>query len=137
MLISTNCCRVRTEAIRERGGPSGATLSRLTWPESWNPDPGRSVAMTDGLHTTTHFFSITATPPPVAADSTSGRPPNNPGEAATDDRDGVVLVRSMGIASAKRSGIFGGVRNNVTLVEAVLRQENVFDLPAALVLFRR
>lgn len=60
---------------------------------------------------------------------------NNPGEAATDDRDGVVLVRSMGIASAKRSGIFGGVRNNVTLVEAVLRQENVFDLPAALVLF--
>jgi len=44
-------------------------------------------------------------------------------------------VRSMGITNAKRTGFFQSSRNNVSLVEAVLRQEKVFDLPAPLVLF--
>ncbi len=60
---------------------------------------------------------------------------NNPDEPAADDQDHIVLVRSMGIAPSKRQGLFATARNNVTLVEATLRQETVFDLPAALVLF--
>ena len=60
---------------------------------------------------------------------------NNPAELAAEDRDGVILVRSMGVTQANRTGFFHSSRNNVTLVEAVLRQERVFDLQAALVLF--
>jgi len=60
---------------------------------------------------------------------------NNPGEPATQDRDRIVLVRSMGITRANRRGLFHSSTNNVSLVEALLRQEKVFDLPAALVLF--
>ncbi|MFB3905923.1 MAG: hypothetical protein ACE15E_20950 [Acidobacteriota bacterium] len=60
---------------------------------------------------------------------------NDPAEPAADDRDGVVLVRSMGIVRSRRNGLFEAARNNATLVEAVLRQERVFDLQAAMVLF--
>jgi len=60
---------------------------------------------------------------------------NNPTESADEDRDGVVLIRSMGVTAANRSGLFHSSRNNVSLVEASFRQERVFDLPAALVLF--
>ncbi len=60
---------------------------------------------------------------------------NNPAELAAEDTDGVVLVRSMGVTHATRTGFFHSSRNNVSLVEAVLRQEKVFDLQAALVLF--
>jgi len=60
---------------------------------------------------------------------------NNPLEPAAEDKDGIVLVRSMGITGANRNGFFHSARNNVSLVEAALRQERVFDLQAALVLF--
>jgi hypothetical protein len=60
---------------------------------------------------------------------------NDPAEPATEDTDGVVLVRSMGITGANRRGLFHSSMNNVSLVEASLRQERVFDLQAPLVLF--
>jgi hypothetical protein len=60
---------------------------------------------------------------------------NNPSEPADKDTDGIVLVRSMGVTKANRTGLFPSSKNNVSLVEAVLRQERVFDLQAALVLF--
>ncbi len=42
---------------------------------------------------------------------------NNPEEAADDDRDGIVIVRSMGVAQAQTWHILPTVLNCVTLVE--------------------
>jgi hypothetical protein len=61
---------------------------------------------------------------------------NNPTEKPDEDQDGVVIVRSLGLTRSRAGGLFQTARrNDVSLVEAVLRQERVFDLPAALVLF--
>ncbi|RPI20872.1 MAG: hypothetical protein EHM61_26095 [Acidobacteria bacterium] len=60
---------------------------------------------------------------------------NNAGEPVADDEDRIVIVRSMGITRSRRTGLFDSTRNNVTLLEAVMRQETVFDVPAALALF--
>lgn len=60
---------------------------------------------------------------------------NNPEEAEDDDRDGIVILRSMGVAQAQPWHILPTVLNCVTLVEARLRQERTFELPAAILLF--
>lgn len=61
---------------------------------------------------------------------------NDRGEAPDEDANGVVIVRSLGLTPSRPGGLFHpDRRNDVSMVEAVLRQERVFDLPAPLVLF--
>ena len=60
---------------------------------------------------------------------------NNPEEPAHRDRDGVVLVRSMGVAPLKlRNPFLASTRNSVTLIESRLLQETAFRLRSALTL---
>jgi hypothetical protein len=60
---------------------------------------------------------------------------NNPEEPDHQDRDGVVLVRSMGIAPLTLPDTFlASVCNSVTLIEARLLQETAFRLRSALTL---
>ena len=60
---------------------------------------------------------------------------NNPEEPAHQDRDGVVLVRSMGVAPLKLQDPFlASTRNSVTLMESRLLQETAFRLRSALTL---
>lgn len=60
---------------------------------------------------------------------------NNPEEPAHQDRDGVVLVRSMGVAPLKlRNPFLASTRNSVTLIESRLLQETAFRLRSALTL---
>jgi hypothetical protein len=61
---------------------------------------------------------------------------NNPGEAPDHDQDHIVLARSMGVARAASLGQTDpSLKNDVTVVEAVLRQEGTFVLASALTLF--
>ncbi len=61
---------------------------------------------------------------------------NNPEEPPGRDRDGVVLVRSLGVARSRLPALSLGVAlQSTSLVEARLRQERAFDLSAALTLF--
>ncbi len=60
---------------------------------------------------------------------------NNPEEPAHQDRDGVVLVRSMGVAPLKlRNPFLASTRNSVTLIETRLLQETAFRLRSAITL---
>ena len=60
---------------------------------------------------------------------------NNPEEPAHQDRDGVILVRSMGVAPLKlRNPFLDSTRNSVTLIESRLLQETAFQLRSALTL---
>ena len=60
---------------------------------------------------------------------------NNPEEPAHQDRDGVVLVRSMGVAPLKhRNPFLASTRNSVTLIESRLLQETAFRLRSAITL---
>ena len=60
---------------------------------------------------------------------------NNPEEPAHQDRDGVVLVRSMGVAPLKLGNPFlASTRHSVTLIESRLLQETAFRLRSALTL---
>lgn len=60
---------------------------------------------------------------------------NNPEEAPHQDRDGVVLVRSMGVAPLTLQDPFlASTRNSVTLIETRLLQETAFRLRSALTL---
>ena len=111
--------------------------------ESRNP-VARSVALSTPL---SELDSLVPSPPLSGPDNCCGmwtavsrgrvlyRLTNNPEEAADDDRDGIVIVRSMGVAQAQTWHILPTVLNCVTLVEARFRQERTFDLPAAIVLF--
>lgn len=60
---------------------------------------------------------------------------NNPEEKPDIDEDRIVLVRSLGVAGGLLPDPASPrVRNAVTLVEALFRQERVFDLPSAMTL---
>lgn len=60
---------------------------------------------------------------------------NNPEEPAHQDRDGVVLVRSMGVAPLNlRNPFLASTRHSVTLIESRLLQETAFRLRSALTL---
>ena len=60
---------------------------------------------------------------------------NNPEEPAHQDRDGVVLVRSMGVAPLQlRNPFLASTRNSVALIESRLLQETAFRLRSALTL---
>jgi hypothetical protein len=60
---------------------------------------------------------------------------NNPEEPPDKDQDRVVVVRSLGLVPSRIGHAFPHARNDLTLVEALFRQERVFELEAALVLF--
>lgn len=60
---------------------------------------------------------------------------NNPEESPDSDQDRIVLVRSLGVVPGfLPDPASPGIRNAVTLVEAKLRQERVFELPSPLTL---
>ena len=60
---------------------------------------------------------------------------NNPEEPPHQDQDGVVLVRSMGVAPfSLRNPFLASIRNSVTLIESRLLQETAFRLRSALTL---
>lgn len=61
---------------------------------------------------------------------------NNPEESPYSDRDRVVVVRSMGVVPIRfRNPLLPWTRNNTVLVEAILRQERTFEVPAAITIF--
>ena len=111
--------------------------------ENRNPVP-RSVALSTRL---SELDSLVTSPQLSGPDNCCGiwaavsrgrvlyRLTNNPEEAADDDQDGIVILRSMGVAQAQPWHILPTVLNCVTLVEARFRQERTFDLPAAILLF--
>ena len=111
--------------------------------ENRNPVP-RSVALSTRLP---ELDSMVSPPSLTEPDSCCGsftavnrgrvlyRLTNNPEETADGDRDGIVILRSMGVAQAQPWPILPAVLNCVTVVEARFRQERTFDLPAAILLF--
>ena len=110
--------------------------------ENRNPVP-RSVALSTRLSELDSLVTSLELPGPdnccgISTAVSDGRVlyrlSNNP-EAADDDRDGIVILRSMGVAQAQPWHILPTVLNCVTLVEARFRQERTFDLPAAILLF--
>ncbi|HSR50624.1 MAG TPA: hypothetical protein VLV83_07325 [Acidobacteriota bacterium] len=61
---------------------------------------------------------------------------NNPEEPPQEDRDGVLVVRSLGIAPLRlRHPMLPTVRNSLTLAEARLRRERALALDSALTVF--
>lgn len=60
---------------------------------------------------------------------------NNPEEPPDIDADGVIVLRSMGVVQTAGWPLLPGVRNCVSVVEARLRQERLFALPAPILLF--
>jgi len=61
---------------------------------------------------------------------------NNPQEERFDDLDKILIARSMGIVPERISaGLAPEIRNCVTLLEVSLRQELLFQLPSALLVF--
>ncbi|HSR69547.1 MAG TPA: hypothetical protein VLU25_16550, partial [Acidobacteriota bacterium] len=61
---------------------------------------------------------------------------NNPEEPAQEDRDGILLLRSLGIAPLRlRHPLLPWLRNSLTLAEARLRRERAFELDSALTVF--
>jgi hypothetical protein len=58
---------------------------------------------------------------------------NNPEEDRYRDQDHILIVRSMGIVPGGASVFAPEIRNCVTLLEARLRQERLFQLPSPLV----
>ncbi len=60
---------------------------------------------------------------------------NNPEEPPDEDRDGIVVVRSLGVAAGRLPNLsLGRVVHSTSLVEARLRQERVFQSPSAVTL---
>lgn len=63
---------------------------------------------------------------------------NDPEEIPTEDRNGTILVRSLGVVPTRlrQTARFAG-RNSVTMLEARLRRERAFDVETALTLVGR
>ena len=111
--------------------------------ENRNPVP-RSVALTTRL---SELDSMVSSPSPAETDECCDsltavnrgrvlyRLTNNPEEGTHGDRDGIVILRSMGVVQAQPWPVLPAVINCVTVVEARFRQERTFDLPAAILLF--
>ena len=111
--------------------------------ENRNPVP-RSVALSTRLP---ELDSMVSPPSLTEPDNCCGsltavnrgrvlyRLTNNPEETWDRDRDGIVILRSMGVSQAQPWPILPAVINCVTVVEARFRQERTFDLPAAILLF--
>ena len=111
--------------------------------ETRNPVP-RSVALSTRL---SELDSMVSSPSPAEPANCCGsltavnrgrvlhRLTNNPEEGDDTDRDGIVILRSMGVVQAQPWPILPAVLNCVTVVEARFRQERTFDLPAAILLF--
>ena len=115
--------------LPEWRNPLPFSEARRMDPESWTPDRddglparGRDQLLPNGYSDPGggHFYL---------------RFSNNPEEPAHQDRDGVVLVRSMGVAPLKLQNPFlASTRNSVTLIESRLLQETAFRLRSALTL---
>lgn len=115
--------------VAEWRNPLPFAEARRMDPESWTP--GRD----DGLPSRGRDLLL----PNGYRDPGGGRFylrfSNNPEEPAHQDRDGVVLVRSMGVAPLKlRNPFLASTRNSVTLIESRLLQETAFRLRSALTL---
>ncbi len=120
-----------------------ATLAEPGCSENRNP-VARSAALSTPLSELDSMLSFRSLSGPddcSGAGSAVGRGrvlyrlSNNPEEAAHDEQDGIVIVRSMGITQARRWHVLPTVLNCVTVVEARFRQERAFDVPAAILLF--
>lgn len=113
--------------------PAPAWRSPVPFETAFDWQPGSPPAIDDGVAWTPQ--------PQFAIESGAGdghfllRFSNNAAEDRTADLDRKIIVRSMGIVPGKPS-IFlaGGLSNQVTLLEAALRQERVFWAPTPLVL---
>lgn len=107
--------------------PMSFELARTLDPRDWVPacDDGLitqelGIALFQGLYISQNAFFLL-------------RFSNNPEELSLEDRDQVVLVRSMGVVPARVSDpALTGIKNHVYLIEAKLRKETSFGLPSAL-----
>lgn len=116
-------------AVSEWRSPLSFSEARGIDPESWASDRDDGLPARNGVRLLPHGY----------ADPGGGRFylrfSNNPEEPAHQDRDGVVLVRSMGVVPLTLQDPFlASARNSVTLIEARLLQETAFRLRSALTL---
>ncbi len=115
--------------LPEWRNPLPFSSARRLDPESWTPDRD------DGLPARSRDQLLPNGYPDPGGGRFYLRFSNNPEEPAHQDRDGVVLVRSMGVAPLKlRSPFLASTRNSVTLIESRLLQETAFRLRSALTL---
>lgn len=115
--------------LAEWRNPLPFAEARRMDPESWTP--GRD----DGLPFRGGALLLPNGYPDPGGGRFYLRFSNNPEEPAHQDRDGVVLVRSMGVAPLKLQDPFlASTRNSVTLIESRLLQETAFRLRSALTL---
>ena len=115
--------------LAEWRNPLPFAEARRMDPESWTP--GRD----DGLPFRAGALLLPNGYPDPGGGRFYLRFSNNPEEPAHQDRDGVILVRSMGVAPLKLQDPFlASTRNSVTLMESRLLQETAFRLRSALTL---